>query len=95
MFDHVDLTFDFRFLDELSVRTHALLGERFGELVGYQSGRVQAGERDELPAVTQLGEALDVGFLLVAWHGGFPVEGWGEVVGESDGVYCQLGAKRI
>jgi hypothetical protein len=44
---------------------------------------VQAGQRDELPAVAELGEAADVGLLVVARHGRLPVEGGGEVVGES------------
>jgi hypothetical protein len=35
---------------------------------------VQTGQGDELPAVTQLAEALDVGLLLVAGHGLLPVE---------------------
>jgi len=44
---------------------------------------VQTGEGDELPAVAELGEALDICFLLVAGHGCFPVERGGEVVCES------------
>ena len=44
---------------------------------------MQAGEGDELPAVAQFAEAGDVGFLFVGGHGGFPVEGGREVVGES------------
>ena len=46
---------------------------------------MQAGEGDELPAVAEFAEADDVGFLFGARHGGFPVERWGEVVGESIG----------
>ena len=44
---------------------------------------MQTGECDELPAVAELGEALDICFLLVAGHGCFPVERGGEVVCES------------
>lgn len=47
---------------------------------------MQAGERDELPAVAHGGEAGDVGFLLGGGHGGFPVEGGGEVVGQPGGL---------
>ena len=54
-----------------------------GELVADQGCAVQTGQGDELPAVSELAETLDVGHLLVAGHGGFPVEGWGEVVCES------------
>jgi len=43
---------------------------------------VEARERDELPAVAQGAEARDVGGLGGGGHGGFPVEGGGEVVGE-------------
>ena len=39
-------------------------------------------EGDELPAVAHLSEAGDVRLLFGAGHGGFPVEGWGEVVGQ-------------
>ena len=46
---------------------------------------MQAGERDELPAVAEFAEAGDIGFLFGTRHGGFPVEGGGEVVGESVG----------
>ena len=44
---------------------------------------METGEGDELPAVAELTETFDVGFLVFAGHGGFPVEGGGEVVGES------------
>lgn len=47
---------------------------------------MQAGECDELPAVAHGGEALDVGFLVCGLHGGLPVEGRGEVVGESGDI---------
>ena len=47
---------------------------------------MQAGEGDELPAVTQFAEAVDVRFLFGAGHGGFPVERGREVVGESGKV---------
>lgn len=69
-------------LDRLAVRTHAPDGVILGELVGDERGLVQAGERDELPAVAQLGETLDVGFLALGVHGRLPVEGGGEVVRE-------------
>ena len=44
---------------------------------------MQACEGDELPAVAKLSEALDVGLLVGGGHGALPVEGGGEVVGES------------
>jgi len=75
----------FRLLDDLTIGPHALLGVGLGEGIGHKRRLMQAGERDELPAVTKRGEALDVGFLLVARHGRFPVEGGREVVGEPAG----------
>lgn len=44
-----------------------------------------------MPAVAELAEAADVGFLFVAGHGGFPVEGGGEVVGESGWDVVSMG----
>ena len=41
---------------------------------------MEASESDELPAVAELGETLNVGLLFRARHGGFPVEGGGEIV---------------
>lgn len=72
--DDVDLVLHLGFLDELAVGAHAALRERLGKGVGDEGRRVQAGQGDELPAVAQLGEALDVGFLVVGGHGGLPVE---------------------
>jgi hypothetical protein len=72
-----------RFLHNLAVSPHAPVGESGRERVGDESGRVQARERDELPAVAHGREARDVGFLVFGLHGRFPVEGGGEVVGES------------
>jgi len=83
MRNHIDLAFHLGLLDQLSVRTHALLGESFGELVADEGGGVEAGKCDELPTVAQLAEAHDVGLLFLAWHGSFPIERWGEVIGES------------
>ena len=75
------------FLHNFAVGAHSALRIRGSKRVGDQSRRVQAGERDELPAVTHRGEALDVGFLVGGLHGGLPVEGGGEVVGESGNIY--------
>ena len=69
MRDNIDLALYLRFLDKLSIRTHTLLDKSFGELVADEGGSMQTGERDELPAVTECGEALDVGFLFVTGHG--------------------------
>ena len=69
-------------LDQLAVGAHALVREGAGELVRDEGGGVQARQGDELPAVTQGAQTLDVGLLLVAGHGLLPVEGGGEVVGE-------------
>ena len=74
-----------RFLDDLAIGPHALLGVGLGEGIGNKRRLVQAGERNELPTVAERGEALDVGFLLVARHGRFPVEGGREVVGKPVG----------
>lgn len=84
MRDNIDLALYLRLLDKLSIRTHTLLGKSFGELVTDEGGSMQTGERDELPAIAEFGEALDVSFLFVTGHGRFPVEGWGEVIGESE-----------
>ena len=81
MGDDINFAFDFRFLNKFSIGTHALLSKCFGELIGDQSRGMQTGKRNELPAVAQLGKALDVGFLLVAWHSCFPIEGWRKIVG--------------
>ena len=56
----------FGLLDQLAVGTHAALGVVARELVGDQGGAVQAGQRDELPAVAEGAEAFDVRFLVVA-----------------------------
>lgn len=80
---HIDLVLRFWFLDDFAVRPHSLLSICLGECVGHKSALVQTGERDELPAVTQFGQALDVGFLLVTWHGGFPVERGREIIRQS------------
>lgn len=87
---HVDGTVHLGLLDQLAVGAHAVLRVGLGELVADQRGRVQAGQRDELPAVAQGGQASDVGLLLVARHGGFPVEGRGQIIRESEegGVIC-------
>lgn len=76
MLDDVDLALHLGLLDQLAVGAHATLGEGLCELIRDQCRRVQAGERDELPAVAEVGQSLDVGFLVLGGHGGFPVEGW-------------------
>jgi hypothetical protein len=80
MREHIDLVLRLWLLNDLAVRTHAVLGVRFREGIGHERALVQTCERDELPAVTEFGETLDVGFLLVTRHGSFPVEGGREVV---------------
>lgn len=87
MLDHVHTAIHLGFLDQLPVRPHALLAVCLGELVRDERRGVQARERDELPAVAELREPLDVGLLLGAGHGRFPVEGGGEVVCESGGGF--------
>lgn len=84
MSKHLDTVLGLGLLDDFSVGAHAVLGEGLGEGVGDEGGLVQAGEGDKLPAVAELGEAVDVGFLLFAGHGGLPVEGGGEVVCEPE-----------
>lgn len=80
--DDVDAELHLGLLDELAVGAHALGGVGAGEAVRGEGGGVQPREGDELPAVAQGGEAADVRLLLVAGHGGLPVEGGGEVVRE-------------
>ena len=76
MRDHVDSTSDLGILDQLRVRFHAVLGESGGKLVRDEGGGVETGQGDELPAVAQLAEAGDVGFLFGGGgHGEGPVEG--------------------
>jgi len=82
MFNNINTAIHLRFLNQFSISTHAMLAVRLGELIGYQCGGVETCEGDELPAVSELAEALDVGLLLVARHGGLPVEGWGKIVCE-------------
>ena len=81
--DHVDAELHLGLLDELAVRAHPLLGVGPGEPVADERRRVQARQRDELPAVAQRRQAADVRLLLGAGHGRLPVEGGGEVVCES------------
>jgi hypothetical protein len=83
--DNVDTVVHLWLLDQLAVCSHALLGIGLGELIGDEGGLVETGEGNELPAVAELCETLNVGLLLVAGHGGLPVEGWGEIVGQPGG----------
>ena len=71
---YITPTLHLRLLDQLAVSAHALLRERTTELVRDQCRGVQARQCDELPAVAQLAEALDIGFLVGGAHGCFPVE---------------------
>ena len=75
MRDNVNLIFHLGFLDQFAVRAHSLLRVGLGELVRDEGRGVQTCERDELPAVAEFTEALDVGFLFFPGHGRFPVEG--------------------
>src|SRR5699024_7272255 len=77
-------------LHQLAVRAHTLLGERLRELVRDECSGVQTGQGDELPAVSESTEALDVGLLLVTRHGLLPVERGGQVVGKSIAVSINL-----
>jgi hypothetical protein len=81
---HIDFLLHLRLLHRLAIRPHPSRREVFRERVRDERGRVETGEGDELPAVAERGEARDVGFLLVGGHGGLPVEGGGEVIGESE-----------
>lgn len=85
MRDDVDLAVHLGLLDQFAVGAHALLAEGRAELVRDERRGVQAGERDELPAVAEGRKALDVRFLLVAGHGRLPVERGREVVCEPKG----------
>ncbi|KAJ6443327.1 protein kinase SNF1 [Purpureocillium lavendulum] len=58
--DHVDAELHLGLLDELAVGAHAVLAVGAGEAVADEGRRVQAGERDELPAVAERGEAADL-----------------------------------
>jgi hypothetical protein len=70
----INLACHLRLLYKLSVCSHSLLSICFGELIRDQSCGVQPCEGDELPAVSELSETLDVGLLLVTGHGSLPVE---------------------
>lgn len=78
-------------LNHLTIRPHAVLSVGSGEVVRDEGVGMQASEGDELPAVAELAEALNVRLLLVAGHGGLPVEGGGEVVGESVSYVSRAG----
>ena len=80
---NLDLVLRLGLLDDLAICAHALLGIRFGEGVGHERGLVQTREGDELPAVAESTQALDVSFLLIARHRALPIEGGGEVVSQS------------
>lgn len=78
--DHVDAALHLGLLHKLAVRAHAAGRVRPRKLVADERRRVQARQRDELPAVPQRRQAPDVRLLLVARHRRLPVEGRGEVV---------------
>jgi len=61
-------------LDEIAISTHAADLVILGELARDQSVRVQTGQGDELPAVAELTETLDVCLLVLGSHGRLPVE---------------------
>ncbi len=84
MLDNINAKLHLGLLDELAVRAHADLAVGRGEAVADERRGVQAGEGDELPAVAELGQALDISLLLVAGHGRLPVERGGQVVGKSE-----------
>jgi hypothetical protein len=92
MLDHVAARVHLRLLHQLAIRAHPLPAVRLRELIADQRGGVQARKRDELPAVAQLREALDVRLLLGARHGRLPVERGRQVVRELllrvDGVHA-------
>lgn len=83
--DDVDLLVHLGLLHQLAVGAHADGAVGLGELVADQGGGVKTGEGDELPAVSELGEAADISLLLSAGHGALPVERGRKVVGEPRG----------
>lgn len=76
MRDNIDFAVHLGLLDKLAVCAHTLFGVCGSELIGDKGCTVQTGKGDELPAVAELAEALNVGKLFVLGHGCFPVEGW-------------------
>lgn len=68
--NHVDSILHLRLLNQRAISLHAVLGEVLRKGVGDEGGRVQARKGDELPAVAELAEARNVGFLLLTGHGG-------------------------
>ena len=80
MLDHIHPAFHLRFLDQLPISPHPIPGKRLAELMADQRRGVQARQRDELPAITQLRQPEDVGRLLGGRHGRLPIERRGQIV---------------
>lgn len=83
MGNNINLVLDLWLLNKLAISTHALLRVRLGEGVADEGGGVQASKGNELPAVAELSETLDVSLLLGGGHGLLPIERGGKVVGQS------------
>ncbi|GER43123.1 vacuolar protein sorting 26A [Striga asiatica] len=83
MRQRVDTVLSLLPLNLLHVSEHPALGKVLGESVDYEGVRVETRERDELPAITELGDFRnEVHHLLICHSGSIPVEGRGEIVGE-------------
>ena len=88
---HVDSAFGLGLLYQLAVRPHPHLAEGLGELIAGERRRVQACQRNELPAVAQLRESPDIRLLLVPRHSRLPVERGREIVREPARRNCKYG----
>src|SRR6478735_4356901 len=84
--DDVNLLVHLRLLNKLTVGTHADGAVGLCKLVADQSCCVQTCKSDELPAVTERGQATNVSLLLIARHSCLPVEGWRKVVSKPSKV---------
>jgi hypothetical protein len=69
-------------LDQLSISTHTMLAVCLGEGISNESSLMQTSKSNELPAVTEFSQSVNVGLLLITWHGSLPVERRRQVVSE-------------
>merc|ERR1711977_364163 len=68
MLNDIHTPIHLRFLHQFAIRPHPLLTIRLSELIANQRRRMQTRERNELPAIAQLAQTLDI-CLLLGVHG--------------------------